>query len=66
MGEKRAPVHDYVRGVIDMAAAVLGQKDLANFAKPWAQYVSRIGGTGSAPTYSSPGGKKKAKKKAKK
>jgi len=47
MGVQRAPVHDYVRGVIDMAAAALGQKDMATLAKPWAQYLSRLGGTGT-------------------
>lgn len=60
MGVRRTPVHDYVRGVIDMAGAALGVLDMSTFAKPWAQYLSRLGGTEGKKA-----GKKKAGKKAK-
>jgi ParB-like chromosome segregation protein Spo0J len=66
MASRRPPVHDYVRGVIDMATAVIGGKDLATFAKPWAQYVSRLGGTTSAPAKPAKKPKGKGKNKGRK
>lgn len=60
MAAQRPPVHDYVRGVMDMAAAALGKLDMSAMAKPWAQYISRLGGTGKAakPAKASKKGKK--------
>lgn len=67
MAGKRPPVHDYVRGVLDMACAALGVKDMATFAKPWAQYLSRLGGTGGEARKPSkaPKGKKRGGKSRK-
>lgn len=44
LAAKRVPVHDYVLGVFDGLRYVLGDKDLAKFAKPWHQYVARLEG----------------------
>lgn len=63
MAARRPPVHDYVRGVIDMATAAVGGKDLATFGKPWAQYVSRLGGTTSPAKPAKPAKRPKGKAK---
>ena len=48
LAKKRAPVHDYVRGVFDALEYVLGDKELASFAKPWHQYIDRLNGKAKA------------------
>jgi ParB/RepB/Spo0J family partition protein len=63
---KRPPVHDYVRGVFDALEYVLGDKQLAQFAKPWHQYIARHNGETKPAKVSKPARAKKIAKAAKK
>lgn len=44
LATKAPPVHDYVRGVFDALEYALGVKALAEFPKPWHQYIARLEG----------------------
>ena len=61
MADKRPPTHDYVRGIMDMAAYAAGVKSPADFSKPWGQYLSRVAGTQGKPDR--PAKRKKGKRK---
>lgn len=45
LSQKRPPTHDYVKGVLDGVRYVLGDLNAEDFGKPWAQYLTRLGGT---------------------
>jgi ParB-like chromosome segregation protein Spo0J len=59
LADKRAPTHDYVKGLMDGVRYALGEIDADEFGKPWRAYLERVGGSGKAP-------KKVTKKKASK
>lgn len=44
MAERRPPVADYVKGIVDCARYALGTLDPTKFAKSWHQYLARIEG----------------------
>jgi hypothetical protein len=44
LADKRPPTHDYVKGVIAGVRHATGGLELHQMAKPWAAWVSRVGG----------------------
>ena len=56
--EKRPPTHDYVKGIVDGVRYALGLVEPSAFAKPWMEYLARVGGTAKP---SKPAKKAKAK-----
>lgn len=47
MATKKAPLHEYVKGVMDGVRHALGLVDPAEFATPWHTYLARLPGTRS-------------------
>lgn len=66
LAAKRAPVHEYVCGVFDALRYVLGEKDLADFGRPWHQYIARLEGAPKPGKGSKPARAKRIAKAAKK
>lgn len=64
LAQKRAPVHEYVLGVFDALRYVLGERDLADFSKPWHHYIARL--EGAPAKVSKPARAKKIARAAKK
>jgi hypothetical protein len=48
MAGKKAPLHEYVKGVMHGVSHALGLIDPSEFATPWHTYLSRLPGTRSA------------------
>lgn len=68
LATNRPPTHDYVKGMMDGVRHALGLLLLEDAAKPWHQYILRLGGT-TRPKKSKPARKArtaKARKPAKK
>lgn len=47
LADKRAPTHDYVKGIMDGVRYALADLDPNEFGKPWRAYIERVGGTGA-------------------
>lgn len=63
MADRRAPTHDYVKGIMDGVRYALGEVSPDDFGKPWNAYMERL--TGKKVTKKK-AAKKPAKKKAEK
>jgi ParB-like chromosome segregation protein Spo0J len=62
LADKRAPTHDWVKGMMSGVRYALGEIDADEFPKPWRDYLARLGGTGKKPKAKSKKSKKKGKK----
>lgn len=65
LADKRAPTHDFVKGLMAGVSYALGEMDADEFGKPWRDYLARVGGTGKPPKKVKTKAKAKARKKAK-
>jgi hypothetical protein len=64
LADKRAPTHDYVKGIMDGIAFALGDKGPSDWGKAWRVYLARVEGSGK-PTKKVKGAKVKKAAKAK-
>jgi hypothetical protein len=65
MADKKPPLHDYMKGLMDGVRHALGLRSPADFATPWHTYLSRLPGTRSPALRASSRANVKAKKPTK-
>lgn len=66
LAARRAPTHDYVKGIMDGVAYALGEKYPDEWGKAWRVYLARVEGSGKPVKGKKAKSKKTAKAKARK